>query len=262
MKKVIWILIIGIALTGCKKKKEEARFDRNVAEGITPAVAMGISQMFSSFYNPGSHPYSLKYFQGDCVDTTGDVTDFDDDGYVKDAAFNFNCEFSYPPNTYKIKGKVIVKDYDDNDPKSGFYVKIEDFEYTIISGAQSEAWMMNSLYDIKQISPEIKGRIEYSFTYQAATIGWGADFTYAPDDPEYPWKGGTLNFEGYITADYQNEEYNLSMRCENLHYSENSNCQYPDSGKITITDGKNYLVIEFNCNTYAATYNGSPIAGR
>ncbi len=260
MKKLVCTITVSIFLfTGCKKK-EKTEFNKEAAQGILPATTEGISQMFKTIYSPQYYP--LYKFQGDCVDTTGDITDQDGDGYVKDATFTYDCEFNYPPYTYKIKGKISVKDYNDNDSKSGFYISIENFNYTVISPGQSVSWAMHLLNDIKETQPNIKGRIEESFTYQNATVGWGFDFVYDPDDDNEPWKGGTFNFDGSLTASYENKDYNLDIRGENLHYSENSNCRYPDSGKLTITDGENTLIIEFSCNTYAATFNGSPIGAK
>lgn len=259
MKKVLWVMVIGVAIiTGCKKKEEKTEFNKEAAQGMLPIITEGTSQMFSTFFNPNFSPYKLKNFQ-DCIIVEGDTTDNDEDGYVKNAIFYYDCEFSYPPNNYiKMKGKVIIKDYNDNDSTSGFYVKIENFQYTI-TGQQSISFIMNALYEITQISPEKKGRVEYSFDYQNARMAIGFDFLYTPHNENKPWEGGTFNFEGFCIVTWENKEYELNIKGEDIDYTENSNCKYPKYGKITITDGKNYLVAEFHCNTYTATFNGSPI---
>ncbi len=262
------ILIGGIIFLGCKKKttqpEPKKNLDQGTAQAIAPSVAVGTGSMCKAFFNPESFvpQYLAKFgiFTPPCITVSGDTTDGDKDYYAKDATYTFNCEFQYPGYTIRLTGTVIVKDDDDSDPTSGFYMKIENLSYYESYGQQTTSWEIDALFDINRTGQNWGGHIEYAFTYNNISWKWAWDFTYVPDNPSDPWAGGTLNFEGAFTLNYQNTTYSLTARGENIHYSRNSNCDYPDSGTLTVTDGTNSLVVQFNCDSYTATYNGTPVA--
>ncbi len=270
MKKLLTtILIGGVIFLTCKKSEETTQpetkknLDQQTAQVIAPAVAEGTSEMFSSFFNPEDfsslYLMQLGILTPPCVTVSGDTTDADGDGYVKNATFDFNCNYQGPDYTLTMTGTVTVQDDDDNDPTSGFYVDINNFTFNY-SGIQTISWTMDATYDLNKTQTGWNGHIEYSFSYNNVSWSWTWDFIYEPDDPNTPYGGGTFNFEGNYNVSYQNYNYSLTVKGTNIHYSEYSSCKYPDSGTLTVTDGTNNLVITFNCDSYTAEYNGIPVA--
>ena len=267
--KISIIIIPLLILTSCKKKTTEPKTQNNLnqqtAQGIAPAVAHGVGSMTIFMFNPeGSMPMFLKKFgieQSPCVTKSGDTTDADHDGYFKDATLTFNCNYQTPNGSWSATGTAQVMDKDDNDPTAGFYIKITDLTFQMTTQGQSFSWTMNATYDINRTTTGWSGHIDYSFTFNnLTTLSYSLDFSYQPDDPNNPWVAGTLNFNGNISVKHNNVNYSFQIIAENVHYDKNSGCEYPDSGTVKITDGTNYLTITFNCSTYSATYNGTPVS--
>ncbi len=266
--KLSIIIIPLLILTTCKKKTTEPQPQNNLnqqtAQGIAPAVAMGTGSIATSLLNPESAvPTVLKKFgvkQNPCV-SISDTTDADHDGYFKDATLTYNCNYQDPNYSWSLTGEVYVKDKDDSDSTSGFYMKITNLKFQMTSQGNSFSWTMNATYDIDKTQNGWSGHIDWSFTYNdLTTIAYSLDFTYEPDNPSDPWVAGTINFNGNVSVKYNNVNYSFRIIVENLHYDENSYCKYPDSGTVTITDGTNSLEVTYYCNGYSATYNGTPVS--
>lgn len=264
------IIILSLILASCKKKTTEPQTQNNLnqqtAQGIAPAVAGGIAGMASSMFNPESSiPMVLKKFgikQNPCVTKSGDTTDADNDGYFRDATLNFNCNYQDQTSSWSLTGEAYVKDKDDNDRTSGFYMKITDLKFQMTTQGQSFSWIINATYDIDKTQNGWGGHVDYSFTYSnstSTTFAFSLDFNYAPDNPSDPWGAGTINFNGNFSVKYNNVNYSFQIIVQDLYYDENSGCEYPHHGTVEIKDGTNSLKIIYSCNSYTAYYNGQQI---
>lgn len=262
MKKLLFILIgVGLIVISCKKKStepEKTEIDKNSATSLAPAVAYGFGNMQKSFLDPKSLAPTYLLSQGSCEpDISGDTTDADMDGIPVNATFNYDCNISYPGGTMEYLGTLALKDKDDSDPTGGFYCS-GDLHYKQ-EGLQNIEWRQNFEIDVNKSGGAYSGEISFGFEYQG--IEWNADFefTYNPEDPTDPYVAGTLNFEGTYSFTYEGKTYpSLTIKGENLVFVK-TGCAYPESGKITVSDGKNSLMVEYNCSSYKAYYNGSPL---
>ncbi|MEO0300814.1 MAG: hypothetical protein ABIM98_02440 [candidate division WOR-3 bacterium] len=267
--KIGIIIFSFLIITSCKKKttepKPQQNLDRQTAQGIAPSVATGIQVMVLGMFDPeGTSPMAfgkLGIKQSPCVTVTGDTSDFDQDGYLKNATATFDCHYQDPTYSFSLTGTAEIRDKDDNDPTSGFYLKFTDISYTLTTQGQTISWKLNATYDINHTGDQWGGHIDFSFNYMD-NIVWSTsfDFSYIPDDPNKPWEGGTINFNGNYSVKYGGVNYSFQILAQNVHYNENSGCEYPDSGTVKITDGTNYLEVTFNCDSYTVSYNGTPVS--
>ncbi|MEN3043904.1 MAG: hypothetical protein ABDH37_01615 [Candidatus Hydrothermales bacterium] len=277
MKKITLItsLILGlIFLYNCKKEKKtepkpQTELNQQTAQAIAPSVADGFRFLILTMFKPDEvniSPFKRNGINQDpCETRDGDFSDGDSDGYYRDAKITYNnCTVSYPPYTYIFSGTIEIKDKNDNDATSGFYLKFSDYEFKFIHGDSTLITVRsNSVYDIDKVGTSFSGHIEYDYAYITKTeVSWSThfDFNYIPDNPSDPWVAGVLNFDGNSEFKYAGITYALKFIGEDLHFNEYSDCEYPDRGKIKVTDGTNYLTITYYCNYYTADYNGTPIS--
>ncbi|MEN3046207.1 MAG: hypothetical protein ABDH49_04405 [Candidatus Hydrothermales bacterium] len=279
MKKVFLLggIIIGLVLLyNCKKEKKtepkpQTQLNQQTAQAIAPIVAQGFGFLIYTMFEPDTLTISpfgkIGANKTPCVEISGDTTDSDGDGYFKDAKMTYNCTVQYPddPNSSLVfSGEFIIKDKDDNDSTSGFYIEVNNFEFKFIQGNTPQYTIRsNSRYDIDKIGTDFSGHIYYEYKFiTTEEISWSIDLDidYTPDNPGEPWVAGTFNYAADFEIKYAGVTYALRVIGEDLHFDENKDCEYPDRGKVKVTDGHNYITITYSCNSYTADYNGVPIA--
>lgn len=173
------------------------------------------------------------------------------------------------------KGSVLIEDKDDTRPKSGFKVSNNTYTLNFFGDGGMTAAPVSSLFykhnvDLTWNNPNYSIASEFEFSGSSGEgsfkIAHSYTASYAPDNVEAPFSGGTLNFQGTASLDTTGanganpKRYSLSQSSANLRYSSACKKRFV-GGTTTYTDGRgNSLVITYNsCTSVTVTYNGEVI---
>ncbi|WP_295395282.1 hypothetical protein [Meiothermus sp.] len=190
-----------------------------------------------------------------------DQQDLDNDKIPREARYQVDCKV----NDTRLRGSILLKDKDDNNPTSGYTLDTDQYELTFNTGKPNESGIKLDLdVDVTRNNPNYA--IRYNFNLEIYGDGkrlgttYSYTATYAPDNAQTPFAAGTLNYEGTLDYRTTTKWYRLSGKATNLKFS--STCKQTFvGGSWSLEDTRgNRLLVQYNgCNNVTVTYNGEAL---
>ena len=200
------------------------------------------------------------------------LTDADSDGIYANLSYEFNCTGT----SGVLKGKVTVRDDNDNDSSSGYSFKFEDLRLTSFSNNQASSVNFNQ--DVKVTKSSSKYTIAQTYSFDATVLNGGApqsgglnyngNLEYTPDSPTSGFNAGTIKYDVKFGYYLGGDAQNYSMSTNNLKINQFT-CSNQDtiitSGKISFGESTNKVnwtstgCFPQNGGYGTWDYNGSPI---
>ncbi|AWR85903.1 hypothetical protein [Meiothermus taiwanensis] len=187
--------------------------------------------------------------------------DLDGDGIPLQATFSVDCRVE---STY-LKGKITLRDQDDNNRKSGYALDTDQYELSFNTGTANQSGLKLDLdVDLNWRNPNYD--IRYNFYFEAYKPGkrysqrYNYTAEYVPDDPERPFVGGTFNYRGALEYRTPSRYYLLQGLATNLRYLRSCTSTFV-GGSFSLTDSQgNRLDVVYNgCGNVTVTYNGEAL---
>ncbi len=187
--------------------------------------------------------------------------DLDNDKIPLQASYQVNCSVG----DTRLKGSIVLKDKNDNDPKSGYTVDTDQYELTFNTGKPNESGLKLDLdVDVTWSNPNYAVRYNFNFEIYGSDGRFGTTYaytaTYAPDNAQSPFAGGTFNYEGTLDFRTTTKLYRLTGRSTGLKYS--NSCKETFVGgswRLEDTRGNTLQVVYNACNNVTVTYNGEAL---
>lgn len=209
---------------------------------------------------------ALEPQQTDCYSETGSDVDADKDGIPASSVISFDCSSSENGFSYSYKGKITFADNNDADPKSGYSVKIENYEISFNN--KGDIFKLSMNLDFSMIVTATSYTAKYTFDFETSgtdasgKIGFDYTYTYTPDNAADPFAAGTLSFTGNMTFTEGSDTVSLTSSSTGVHFSESCKTGF-DSGTVNYADNAgNTLKVTFNaCDKVTVSYNGSAVTG-
>lgn len=122
--------------------------------------------------------------------------DLDNDKIPLRASSQVNCK----EGDTQFKGGIVLRDKNDNDPKSGYTLDTNQYELTFNTGKSNESGLKLDLdVDVTWSNPNYAVRYNFNFEIYGSDGRFGTTYaytaTYAPDNAQTPFAGGTFNYE-------------------------------------------------------------------
>jgi hypothetical protein len=192
----------------------------------------------------------------------GNVSDQDSDGIPDNFNYPFNCSTTYGTYAASLTGRVVIDDLNDNNPLSGYDIRVEDLTFMFSDTQTNDEYMLRTNYNVK-VRPGVasgKFTVDQTFRYEARLISGGKvatfeyaysgtlEFTPAPNaTAANRFARGTLKFRNKFRFDLKSPSLTafseLQMETTGLEVDRTS-CganSMVSSGAVTFTDGKNIL---------------------
>ena len=219
-----------------------------------------------------------------CATMSGDSTDADSDGWLKNAVLTYNCANLSATSastkdkdgdksnlTFKITGSFEIADDDDSKkfPDAGFSVTYNNFAFDISGSASTGSAGTGTDSGTTPVSVKttlnggqkvavLDGAITMDFSMKSTfeTAGkWGSvgqwfNSKLTPTDKTKPTEGGALELSGFFSATDASDgsnNYILKFASQNLKYG-CTNGKYK-SGTVTVEAGSGEIVFTYaDCN--------------
>lgn len=165
----------------------------------------------------------------------------------------------------RLRGGILLRDKDDNNPRSGYTVDTDQYELTFNTGKPNESGIQLDLdVDVTWSNPNYAVRYNFNFEIYGSDGRFGTTYaytvTYAPDNIQTPFAAGTFNYEGTLDFRTATKLYRLSGKATNLKFSNTCKETFVSgSWSLEDTRGNKLLVIYNACNNVTVTYNGEPL---
>lgn len=208
----------------------------NLYRTLQESISISGAPIFFPAMPTGISPLSISKQQTNnpcTANTSGNLTDIDDDGIPVNATYDFTCNYSYNNIAITWQGKISAKDNNDNDPLSGYDLCTGVFNNGCSREPINTSGPYGSLDFIFDVNLDGNPTIGYTFTtfyYQwqltnnsnntgTATME-SNNLTYDPDADgnNDPWdKGiwnGNINFSG---SDNKGNSGSFTMTLTNWH---------------------------------------------
>lgn len=187
--------------------------------------------------------------------------DLDNDKIPLQASYSVDCTVG----DTRLKGAIVLKDNDDNNPRSGYTVDTDQYELTFNTGKANESGLKLDLdVDVTWSNPSYAVRYNFNFEIYGSDGRFGTTYaytvTYIPDDAQTPFAGGTFNYDGSLDFRTATKLYRLSGKATNLKYS--NTCKETFVGgswSLEDTRGNKLLVVYNACNNVTVSYNGEAL---
>ncbi|GIW24827.1 hypothetical protein [Meiothermus sp.] len=187
--------------------------------------------------------------------------DLDNDKIPLQARYQVDCTVG----DTRLKGGILLKDKDDNNPKSGYTVDTDQYELTFNTGKANESGLKLDLdVDVTWSNPNYAVRYSFNFEIYGSDGRFGTTYaytaTYTPDNLEAPFAAGTFNYEGSLDFRTATKLYRLSGKATDLKFS--SACKetfVSGSWSLEDTRGNKLLVVYNACKNVTVTYNGEAL---
>jgi len=187
--------------------------------------------------------------------------DRDNDKIPLQASYSVDCMVG----DTRLKGGIVIKDKDDNDPRSGYTVNTDQYELTINTGKSNESGIKLDLdVDVTWSNPNYAIRYTFNFEIYGSDGRFGTTYaytaTYVPDNAQTPFTAGTLNYDGSLDFRTATRLYRLSGRATALRFSHTCKETFVGgSWSLEDTRGNRLLVVYNACNNVTVTYNGEDL---
>lgn len=187
--------------------------------------------------------------------------DLDNDKIPLQASYAVDCTVG----DTRLKGGIVIKDKNDNDPRSGYTVDTNQYELTFNTGKANESGIKLDLdVDSTWSNPNYAVRYNFNFEIYGSDGRFGTTYaytaTYLPDDAQTPFAAGTFNYDGSLDFRTATRLYRLSGKATALKFS--STCKETFVGgswSLEDTRGNKLLVVYNACNNVTVTYNGEAL---
>lgn len=187
--------------------------------------------------------------------------DLDNDKIPLQASYQVDCRVG----DTRLKGGILLKDKNDNDPKSGYTLDTNQYELTFNTGKSNESGIKLDLdVDVTWSNPNYAVRYNFNFEIYGSDGRFGTTYTYnatyTPDNIQTPFAAGTFNYEGTLDFRTATKLYRLTGKATSLKYS-NSCKETFVGGSWRLEDTRdNTLQVVYNaCNNVTVTYNGEAL---
>lgn len=187
--------------------------------------------------------------------------DLDNDKIPLEATYRVDCTVG----DTRLRGGILLRDKDDNNPRSGYTVDTDQYELTFNTGKPNESGIQLDLdVDVTWSNPNYAVRYNFNFEIYGSDGRFGTTYaytvTYAPDNIQTPFAAGTFNYEGTLDFRTATKLYRLSGKATNLKFSNTCKETFVSgSWSLEDTRGNKLLVIYNACNNVTVTYNGEPL---
>ena len=187
--------------------------------------------------------------------------DLDNDKIPLQASYAVDCTVG----DTRLKGGIVIKDKNDNDPRSGYTVNTDQYELTFNTGKFNESGIKLDLdVDVTWSNPDYAVRYNFNFDIYGSDGRFGTTYaytaTYVPDNAQTPFTAGTLNYDGSLDFRTATRLYRLSGKATALKFS--NTCKETFVGgswSLEDTRGNKLLVVYNACNNVTVTYNGEAL---
>lgn len=187
--------------------------------------------------------------------------DLDNDKIPLEARYQVDCTVG----DTRLKGGIVLRDKNDNDPKSGYTLDTNQYELTFNTGKSNESGLKLDLdVDVTWSNPNYAVRYNFNFEIYGSDGRFGTTYaytaTYAPDNAQTPFAAGTFNYEGTLDFRTATKLYRVSGKSTNLKYSNTCKETFVSgSWRLEDTRGNTLQVVYNACNNVTVTYNGEPL---
>jgi hypothetical protein len=187
--------------------------------------------------------------------------DLDNDKIPLQARYFVDCTVG----DTRLRGAIVLKDKDDNNPRSGYTIDTDQYELTFNTGKANESGLKLDLdVDVTWSNPNYAVRYNFNFEIYGSNRRFGTTYaytaTYVPDDTQTPFTVGTFNYDGSLDFRTATKLYRLTGIATNLKFS--NTCKETFVGgswSLEDTRGNKLLVVYNACNNVTVTYNGEAL---